>query len=485
MGLANSPGFFQHRIEDLFAGYLWKFVLIYIDNIIVFNRNQKEHLEHLDCALELLECSGVTIAVSKCYFGFPSVQALGHYVSRLRLSTLQSKTKAMQQILFPSNLRELKSVIRLFDYYRKYVEHYASLVDPLVRIKTKGFKEAAKEGCQRQDHAEKTQVQQICKTEEELQKCKEAFELIRHKLCTAPILGHPDFDKPFILYVDRSKQRGYGAALHQLDNEGIERVMLYLSKCLLTAERRYESTGISPYEMLYGVVPQTIFDQTILDNSTARNFARKQEAIRSEAADALVMAQAKMSHYFAETHIPFKPGDKVWIKVAKKLSVGYKIPDQSVLDPIKVGPYKILERIGSLAYRVELPGNMKIHPVISIVHLEPYEKDDYDQETAPRIPLEGLELAHLNAVVPTERVEGITIETKPREYVVERLLGYEIRKPKGGTEAIPMIKVRWQGYRDSERDTWEPEKEIQEDVREMYDSFMRDHNKKKKKTDDT
>ena len=73
MGLANSPGFFQHKMEDLFAGYLWKFVLIYINDIIVFSRNQEEHLQHLDKVLEILENSGVIVAVSKCYFGFPSV----------------------------------------------------------------------------------------------------------------------------------------------------------------------------------------------------------------------------------------------------------------------------------------------------------------------------------------------------------------------------------------------------------------------------
>ena len=135
-------------------------------------------------------------------------------------------------------------MIGLFRYYRKYVEHYTSLIEPLILIKTKGFKEAAKEGREQKDHAEVTHIDQICNTNQELQEDKDVFVLIKHKLYTAPILGHPDFDRSFILYIDSSKQRGFGAALHQLDNKDVKRVILYLSKSLITAEKNYESTEL-------------------------------------------------------------------------------------------------------------------------------------------------------------------------------------------------------------------------------------------------
>ena len=81
MGLANSPGFFQHCMERLFQDYLWNFVLVYIDNVILFLKSIEEHLTQLDTVLSLLEKSGVTLVISKSHFTYPLIKALGHHVS--------------------------------------------------------------------------------------------------------------------------------------------------------------------------------------------------------------------------------------------------------------------------------------------------------------------------------------------------------------------------------------------------------------------
>src|SRR5438034_303188 len=104
MGLTNSPGFFQHQMESILAKYLWFFILVYVDDIIVFSRSKEEHLYHLDRILQLLEDSGVTLSIAKCYFGYPSIKALGHHVSQLGLSTIEEKTKAIQNLDYPSCL---------------------------------------------------------------------------------------------------------------------------------------------------------------------------------------------------------------------------------------------------------------------------------------------------------------------------------------------------------------------------------------------
>ena len=95
MGLTNSPGFFQHRMESILVKYLWFFVLIYIDDIIIFSRSKEEHLHHLDRILQLLEDSEVTLSIAKCHFGYPSIKALGHHVSQLGLSTVEEKTEVI------------------------------------------------------------------------------------------------------------------------------------------------------------------------------------------------------------------------------------------------------------------------------------------------------------------------------------------------------------------------------------------------------
>ena len=81
MGLTSSSGFFQAHMEQLLSKYLWKFLCIYINNIIIFSQNTDNHLVHLDEVLTLLEESGISLAISKCHFAYHSVQMLGHHVS--------------------------------------------------------------------------------------------------------------------------------------------------------------------------------------------------------------------------------------------------------------------------------------------------------------------------------------------------------------------------------------------------------------------
>ena len=95
MGLTNSLGFFQHQMESILAKYLWFFVLVYVDDIIIFSRSKEEHLHYLDRILQLLEDSGVTLSIAKCHFDYPSIKALGHHVSWLGFSTIEEKTEAI------------------------------------------------------------------------------------------------------------------------------------------------------------------------------------------------------------------------------------------------------------------------------------------------------------------------------------------------------------------------------------------------------
>ena len=115
MGLANSPGFFQHRMESILAKYLWQFVLVYIDDVIIYSRSPTEHLSHLDEVLTVLEESGISLSVKKCHFAYPSVQLLGHHVSRLGISTAADKIEAIRKKRFPTNLKQLKAGLGFFN----------------------------------------------------------------------------------------------------------------------------------------------------------------------------------------------------------------------------------------------------------------------------------------------------------------------------------------------------------------------------------
>src|SRR5438552_4121746 len=104
-----------------------------------------------------------------------------------------------------------------------------------------GFKSVPPRGKKRQTHAEHTQYLDDLALPND---CKAAWDMLKDELYNAPILMHPDFTKGFILYCDSSKECRYGAALHQKDNEGIERPILYLSKVLDKYERNNWSTKL-------------------------------------------------------------------------------------------------------------------------------------------------------------------------------------------------------------------------------------------------
>ena len=153
MGLANSPSFFQHRMERILSQYLWNFVLVYVDDIIVYSRTQQSHLSNLNEVLTLLENSGVTLSIPKCHFGYPSVDTLGHHVSRLGLSTVLEKTDAIRSMLYPTTLNQLEIGLGFFGCYRKFVPNFAAIAQPLLELKKTGLKDSPLKGQPKESEA--------------------------------------------------------------------------------------------------------------------------------------------------------------------------------------------------------------------------------------------------------------------------------------------------------------------------------------------
>jgi hypothetical protein len=226
MGLATTPAFFQHRMEQIFGPYLWKFVLVYIDDVIIFSKTFDQHVKDLTIVLRLLRNSGVTLSLAKCRFAQSSLAALGHHVSRLGLATTDQKIAAVKALEFPTDLSQLEISVGYFGYYWKFIDHYAAVERPLQVLKTRGLKGAptGKRHLHKGSEIKAILAQALTTISDDplLQECKTAWEALKTMLCEAVALAFPDFDKPFILYVDGSKERGFGAALHQISDDGIE-----------------------------------------------------------------------------------------------------------------------------------------------------------------------------------------------------------------------------------------------------------------------
>ena len=171
---------------------------------------------------------------------------MGHHVSHLGLSTIKEKTEAIRNLDYPETLRQLDTGLGFFGYYRKFVPHYAAISKPLLDLKTKKFKGRPGKGKARRSHAEGTRL-------ELPEACKRAWNELKDKLCNAPTLAFSDFDRDFILHCDGSKERGYGATLHQIDAEGVECPVLFLPKSLNEHEKRYWSTELEVRALVWAL----------------------------------------------------------------------------------------------------------------------------------------------------------------------------------------------------------------------------------------
>ena len=135
MGLASTPGFFQVRMERILARYLWQFICVYIDDVLIFSHTLEEHLQHLDEVLGLLEDAGISLSIKKCHFAYRSIKTLGHHVSQLGVSTAEDKVVVVRNMRFPHTLHSLEVGVQFFSYYCWFVERFAAIADPLNHLK--------------------------------------------------------------------------------------------------------------------------------------------------------------------------------------------------------------------------------------------------------------------------------------------------------------------------------------------------------------
>ena len=278
MGLKTSPGFYQHRMERLLAGYLWQFVLVYIDDVIIYSKDIYDHLKHLDIVFSILAASGCTMSLDKCHFAQHGLEALGVHVSRLGLSTTEEKVAAIRELDIPTTLYELECGIGLMGFHRHHIHNFAGISDPINEIKTIGFKDCgAKANPARRQYAKactlpphpkppkpddkgkipptqlKKHKELVARIPKIWKKACNAWQILKDRLCEATALAHPDPSKPYILRVDSSRRKGVGAGLHQLQEDGKLRPILFLSRLLTPAERRYGICEIETCGMVWAL----------------------------------------------------------------------------------------------------------------------------------------------------------------------------------------------------------------------------------------
>ncbi|GJQ93394.1 putative reverse transcriptase domain-containing protein [Tanacetum coccineum] len=208
-GLTNAPAVFMDLMNRVCKPYLDKFVIVFIDDILIYSKDKKEHEEHLKAILELLKKEKLYAKFSKCEFWISKVQFLGHVIDSRGIHVDPAKIESIKDWASPKTPTEIRQFLGLAGYYRRFIEGFSKIAKSMTKLTQKGIKF---------DWGEKEE---------------NAFQLIKQKLCSAPILALPEGSEDFVVYCDAS-HKGLGAVLMQR-----EKVIAYASRQLKVHEKNY------------------------------------------------------------------------------------------------------------------------------------------------------------------------------------------------------------------------------------------------------
>ena len=220
-GVKNGPATFQRLMEITLGAKRWHTCIVYLDDIIIFTTTFEEHMKELEEIFELLEKAGLKLHPLKCRLFLDRLVYLGYEISPEGIRPDPEKVSAIASKGIPTTITELRTLIGGFSWLRPSIEGFATIAWPLTKL----LKHPEGE-----PHKKKDPIPWD-------ESCQFALEHLTYLVTHAPILAHPDFSKPFIIYTDASAV-GLGAVLSQ-EFDKVLRPIRYASRTLKGAETRY------------------------------------------------------------------------------------------------------------------------------------------------------------------------------------------------------------------------------------------------------
>lgn len=220
-GLKNAPAIFQRALDDILREHIGKICYVYIDDIIIFSKDEKSHLEHLNKVFETLNAANMKVQLDKCEFFRKEVEFLGFIVSNKGVKANPKKVESIINFPYPTTLKELRSFLGLSGYYRRFIKGYADLAKPLTRLLR------GDGGIISKSESSRRRIDMDAEARNAIDSLKNA--LISREV----ILAYPDFKKEFQLTTDASNV-ALGAVLSQDD-----RPIAFISRTLSEAEENY------------------------------------------------------------------------------------------------------------------------------------------------------------------------------------------------------------------------------------------------------
>ncbi|GKC90112.1 putative reverse transcriptase domain-containing protein [Tanacetum coccineum] len=208
-GLTNAPTLFMDLMNRVCKPYLDKFMIVFIDDILIYSKSKEEPAEHLKLILELLKKKELYVKFSKCEFWLLKVQFLGHVIDREGIHVDPDKIDSIKDWASLKTPTDIHQFLGLVGYYRRFIEGFSKIAKPMTKLTLLSVKF---------DWNEKAEA---------------AFQLLKQKLCSALILPLPEGSENFVVYCGASR-KGLGVVLTQK-----EEVIAYASCQLKIHEKNY------------------------------------------------------------------------------------------------------------------------------------------------------------------------------------------------------------------------------------------------------
>lgn len=243
-GLCNAPSTFQRCMDQILKPDIGKFVIPYLDDIIIYSKNIEEHTKHLNIVLGKIKAAGLTLNINKCNLFKKEIKILGHIISGQCVKPDPQKILAIKNYRRPENIKELRSFLGLCNYIRPFVINYAHITAPLNNLLKKESKRSIKA----------------------IKWTKDSNNTYNHLINEIQKITYrslPDLNKDFILTTDASNN-AYGSVLSQINDEGKERMIATFSKKMDVHQMNY---SVTDKELLAAVKSMEHFKHYLLGRS--------------------------------------------------------------------------------------------------------------------------------------------------------------------------------------------------------------------------